>query len=78
MTNIHKKIQEIMLELENAGWKKAQDKSADQVTDVDIKSVFNLVDIDNSGTVSRTVSFQVFEHEKKNMLIGSKNGSKAS
>ena len=46
-----------MLELENAGWKKAQDKSADQVTDVDIKSVFNLVDIDNSGTVSRTVSF---------------------
>ena len=79
MTNIHKKIQEIMLELENAGWKKAQDKSADQVTDVDIKSVFNLVDIDNSGTVSRTVSFQVYLSMKnKNMLIGSKNGSKAS
>ena len=78
MTNIHKKIQEIMLELEKAGWKKAQDKSADQVTDVDIKSVFNLVDIDNSGTVSRTVSFQVYLSIKKNMLIGSKNGSKAS
>ena len=79
MTNIHMKIQEIMLELENAGWKKAQDKSADQVTDVDIKSVFNLVDIDNSGTVSRTVSFQVYLSMKnKNMLIGSKNGSKAS
>ena len=44
-----------MTELEEAGWKKAQDKAADQVTDVDIKSVFNLVDIDKSGTVSRTV-----------------------
>ena len=45
-----------MTELEDAGWRKAQDKAADQVTDVDIKSVFNLVDIDKSGTVSRTVS----------------------
>ena len=44
-----------MTELEEAGWRKAQDKAADQVTDVDIKSVFNLVDIDKSGTVSRTV-----------------------
>ena len=44
-----------MTELEDAGWRKAQDKAADQVTDVDIKSVFNLVDIDKSGTVSRTV-----------------------
>merc|ERR1712223_1757794 len=43
-----------MTELEDAGWRKAQDKAADQVTDVDIKSVFNLVDIDKSGTVSRT------------------------
>jgi len=45
---------EIMTELEEAGWKKAREKSADQVTDIDIKSVFNLVDIDKSGTVSRT------------------------
>ena len=44
-----------MTELEDAGWRKAQEKAADQVTDVDIKSVFNLVDIDKSGTVSRTV-----------------------
>ena len=44
-----------MTELEEAGWRKAKDKTADQVTDVDIKSVFNLVDIDKSGTVSRTV-----------------------
>ena len=63
-----------MTELEAAGWKKAEEKTADQVkgydlvciseifstyqvTDVDIKSIFNLVDIDKSGTVSRTVSF---------------------
>ena len=45
-----------MGELEEAGWKKAKEKTADQVTDIDIKSVFNLVDIDKSGTVSRTVS----------------------
>ena len=44
-----------MADLEEAGWKKAEEKSADQVTDVDIKSIFNLVDIDKSGTVSRTV-----------------------
>ena len=44
-----------MTELEDAGWRKAKEKAADQVTDVDIKSVFNLVDIDKSGTVSRTV-----------------------
>ena len=47
--------QEIMKELEDAGWRKAKEKSADQVTDIDIRSVFNLVDIDKSGTVSRTV-----------------------
>merc|ERR1712032_852464 len=45
---------EAMTELEAAGWKKAEEKTADQVTDVDIKSIFNLVDIDKSGTVSRT------------------------
>ena len=44
-----------MGELEEAGWKKAADKPADEVTDVDIKSVFSLVDADKSGTVSRIV-----------------------
>merc|ERR1712106_163501 len=45
---------EIMGELEEAGWKKCGDKKAEEVTDVDIRSIFNLVDIDKSGTVSRT------------------------
>merc|ERR1712050_167206 len=46
--------QEIMAELEDAGWKKAADKKAEEVTEVDIKSIFKLVDMDDSGTVSRT------------------------
>merc|ERR1712193_376451 len=45
---------DIMAELEDVGWKKAAEKTADQVTDLDFKSIFNLVDIDKSGTVSRT------------------------
>ena len=45
-----------MGELEEAGWKQCGDKKAEEVTDVDIRSIFNLVDIDKSGTVSRTVS----------------------
>ena len=49
-----------MAELEEAGWKKVADKTADQVTDVDIRSIFNLVDIDKSGTVSRTVRREKF------------------
>ena len=51
-------VQDIMAELEDVGWKKAAEKTADQVTDLDFKSIFNLVDIDKSGTVSRTVSPQ--------------------
>ena len=54
--------QEIMAELEEAGWKKAKDKPADQVSDVDIKSVFDLVDMDKSGTVSRTVRKNNIKH----------------
>ena len=40
-----------------------------KVTDVDIKSVFNLVDIDKSGTVSRTVSILVQTIEKKTVKL---------
>ena len=75
-----------MEELETAGWKKAKDKSANEVyfiftpkrkkniyfikvTDVDIKSVFNLVDIDKSGTVSRTVSILVQTIEKNSQTF---------
>ena len=57
-----------MTELEEAGWRKAKDKTADQVTDVDIKSVFNLVDIDKSGTVSRTVGVNNNTRGRKDFL----------
>ena len=68
-------IQEIMKELEEAGWRKAKEKSADQVTDIDIKSVFNLVDIDKSGTVSRTVSLIRKNVEAQTELfLGSQDG----
>ena len=40
-----------------------------KVTDVDIKSVFNLVDIDKSGTVSRTVSILVQTIEKNSQTF---------
>ena len=63
-----------MTELEEAGWKKAKDKAADQVTDVDIKSVFNLVDIDKSGTVSRTVSLIRKNVEAQNEFFFRKPG----
>ena len=53
-----------MAELEEAGWKKAKDKPADEVTDVDIKSVFTLVDMDKSGTVSRIVSIEFLSNWK--------------
>ena len=68
-------IQEIMKELEEAGWRKAKEKSADQVTDIDIKSVFNLVDIDKSGTVSRTVSLirEIVETQTE-FFLGSQDG----
>ena len=63
-----------MKELEEAGWRKAKEKSADQVTDIDIKSVFNLVDIDKSGTVSRTVSLIREIVETQTEFLGSQDG----
>ena len=47
-----------MKELEKVGWKKSQDKSVDDITNSDIKDVFLMVDLDNSGEVSRTVRLE--------------------
>ena len=52
-------LKEIMAELEQAGWKKAGEKKAEEVTELDIKDIFKLVDMDNSGTVSRTVRLRI-------------------
>ena len=44
-----------MLELEEAGWRKSEEKTVDKITNKDIKEVFLLVDKDRSGEVSMTV-----------------------
>ena len=45
-----------MEELEAAGWKKAKAKKVNEIKKMDIKAIFNLVDVDRSWSVSRTVS----------------------
>jgi len=44
---------DIMGELEEVGWKKAAQKKKGDITELDIKAIFNLVDVDKSGAVSR-------------------------
>ena len=48
-----------MKDLEEAGWKKAKSKKTNQITQTDIKQIFKMVDVDNSGVVSRSVSLQI-------------------
>ena len=54
--NFSPNFQEIMEELEGAGWKKAKNKKAKEINSMDLRAIFNLVDVDRSGSVSRTVS----------------------
>ena len=44
-----------MEELEAAGWKKAKAKKVNEIKQMDIRSIFNLLDVDRSGSVSRIV-----------------------
>ena len=44
-----------MEELEAAGWKKAEEKKQEEITEEDIRSIFNIVDMDKSGSVSKRV-----------------------
>jgi hypothetical protein len=52
--------QDVMQELEEAGWRKTPAKPVDKINNKDIKQVFQLVDKDHSGEVSRTVSLPAF------------------
>ena len=52
-----------MLELEEAGWRKSEEKTVDKITNKDIKEVFLLVDKDKSGEVSRTVGRHGLRHD---------------
>lgn len=44
---------DIMGELKECGWKKADEKKEAELTEDDIRQIFNLVDIDKSGSVSK-------------------------
>ena len=68
-----------MEELEAAGWKKAKAKKVNEIKEMDIRSIFNLLDVDRSGSVSRIVSnSEGNENYAYPMyLIGRKNGSQA-
>ena len=52
-------MQDIIDELEAAGWKKAKPKKVKEISQFDVKAIFNLVDVDRSGAVSRTVSLRI-------------------
>ena len=64
-------FKELMAILEEAGWRKQKPKKVEilekiilksfskvkEITDMDLKAVFRLVDVDKSGSISRTVTF---------------------
>ena len=74
----HSPIQEVMVELKEAGWTKSAEKPVDQILNKDIKEIFRLVDKDRSGEVSRTVRktvimffflYPIFIVEKQNIRL---------
>ena len=68
-----KEFKDLMVILEEAGWRKQKPKKVisftessfksfwyhkvKEITDMDLKAVFRLVDVDKSGNISRTVSY---------------------
>ena len=47
--------QDIMEQLESVGWKKVSDQGTNDMTELDITKIFKMIDVDQSGTVSRMV-----------------------
>merc|ERR1739838_879109 len=47
-------FKELMAELEEAGWRKLKPKKGKGITEMDVKAIFRLVDVDKSGHISRT------------------------
>ena len=52
---IMRMLQDIMDQLESVGWQKVTRKDAKEMTELDISKVFKMIDVDKSGSVSRTV-----------------------
>ena len=79
-----------MAHLEEAGWRKQKPKKvlkqqvilysdsyyqAKEITDMDLKAVFRLVDVDKSGSISRTVRLGLNLKLMLNMMLkGGKDG----
>jgi hypothetical protein len=51
-----------MEELEEAGWQKAEEKKEAELTEGDLRQIFNLVDIDKSGAVTKRVNLVHLAH----------------
>merc|ERR1739838_460433 len=47
-------FKELMGELEEAGWRKQKPKKGKDITEMDVKAIFRIVDVDKSGNISRT------------------------
>ena len=63
-----------MGQLESVGWQKVTKKDATEMTELDISKIFKIIDVDKSGSVSRTVSigpilWPEFQAQKKNLNI---------
>ena len=46
-----------MAQLECVGWVKASKKESQEITELDMAEIFNMIDVDKSGSVSRRVKF---------------------
>ena len=53
-----------MEELQQAGWKQAEPKKSSDITEEDLRTIFNLVDIDRSGAVTKRVSTRKYQCQK--------------
>lgn len=53
-----------MEELQQAGWKQAEKKKSQDITEEDLRTIFNLVDIDRSGAVTKRVSTRKCQRQR--------------
>lgn len=45
-----------MTQLETVGWVRVQRKESVELTELDIDEIFKMIDVDKSGSISRSVS----------------------
>lgn len=52
-------MQDIMSQLENVGWVRVEKKESEEITELDVDEIFRMIDVDKSGAISRSVSWQL-------------------